>query len=92
MVGKPEQAYQRRGAYHYSALCMHSDFQKLVMEQWTGNVYPAVRILLGESQNGSSILKSLGDYGKSVASSYALNQKDGTVLVWNQASASCRAS
>lgn len=64
----------------YSALCMHSDFQKLVMEQWTGNVYPAVRILLGESQNGSSILKSLGDYGKSVASSYALNQKR-----WNRA-------
>lgn len=64
----------------YSALCMHSDFQELVLKQWTSNVYPAVRVLLGESQSDSGILKSLSGYGESVASSYALNQKR-----WNRA-------
>lgn len=60
----------------YSALCMHSDFQELARKQWTGNVYPAVRVLLGEIPNDSDgILKSLDEYGDTVSSSYKINQK-----------------
>lgn len=60
----------------YSALCMHSDFQELALRQWNDNVYPAVRVLLGERPNDNGgILKSLEEYGDMVASSYTLNQK-----------------
>lgn len=59
----------------YSALCMHSDFQAFALKEWKDNAAPAVRVLLGESQDGGGILKSLDEYGNMAASSYALNQK-----------------